>query len=186
MSQINYLRAAECRWSSEEQRANRLAKEGFVVSGCAETTSSIRGNGCMYRFDGTYWPDADGETRQYPGFSRPYRQQGSECTIEYSHEYRRWFISEGYGLDGYYFRCDSTSLTPPRAGWYATIHGAGPAPRVEPASKTADGSVSPACMAQQKAAADTSPVSVMSVPSAKPKPAPLARRRSRKNALKAL
>ena len=99
-------------------------QQGFLIRGAGTSQPN-----------GAYYPDAHATQRE--GWSRPYRQDGGDGTIEYKDDLCWWYLGERYGRGCYY--CVSTSAAPPPTRWPAsTGHGAWPPPSITPTSRTAE------------------------------------------------
>jgi hypothetical protein len=151
----------------ERVRREYVCQVGVVVSACPESAAFgsakyERRMKSMGPFNGTYWPDPG--ARQYEGFSQPYRQAGGDGTLEFSDG--RWYLSERYGVGGYFFRADAiTSSAPPTgtlAGWHATVHGYEPAPTFSQTTRKQGADYgSPSLTMTTAIKSTTSPASVM-------------------------
>ena len=78
----------------------RRLEQGYIVRGCGTS-----------KFVGTYWPDIG--ARQGAGYTRPFRQEGGQCTIEYYATNGWWYLTERYGYGTASYFCESPSRTPP-------------------------------------------------------------------------
>ena len=130
--------AGDLDFLKEEDVSTSAGSGGFVVSGLGgpnKVNADITHIKDMNELNGKYVEDPT-PPQLRPGDSLPYRQENGHGSMSYSAANGYWYLNEVYRGRAY-FRCKSTSSTPPLEGW-TNLAGQGPPPKVEAETVTED------------------------------------------------